>query len=176
MTFSYQIMIDEDPPNPREWDNLGTMVCWHPEYNLGDTGRRDNIPDWDKVLSLPLYLYDHSGISMSTRYTYPYNDPWDAGQVGMIYVELDKVREEYGWERLTHQRMERIYQYLRNEVEVYDAYLRGYVWGYVLYQDDEVLESSWGYFDRKDCEENAQAELDAYLAEFEDLNEFERIR
>jgi len=30
------IMYDPEPVNPREWDNLGTMVCFHKRYNLGD--------------------------------------------------------------------------------------------------------------------------------------------
>jgi hypothetical protein len=28
VTLSY----DEDCPSPREYDNLGTMVCWHRNY------------------------------------------------------------------------------------------------------------------------------------------------
>jgi len=33
---------DETPPNPREWDNTGTMVYWHRNYILGDVdGRKE---------------------------------------------------------------------------------------------------------------------------------------
>ncbi len=34
----YQLRIahDEDCESPRNWDNLGTMACWHRRYNLGD--------------------------------------------------------------------------------------------------------------------------------------------
>jgi len=31
------ILRDSDPINPREWDNVGSMICWHSRYNLGDT-------------------------------------------------------------------------------------------------------------------------------------------
>jgi hypothetical protein len=35
--YTLKIVIDEDPPNPREdRDNLGRMVCWHKRYSLGD--------------------------------------------------------------------------------------------------------------------------------------------
>ena len=37
----------------------------------------------DKVFYLPLYLYDHSGITMSTG---SFCDSWDSGQVGFISV------------------------------------------------------------------------------------------
>lgn len=30
------IQWDEYPESPREWDNLGTMVCFHRDYKLGD--------------------------------------------------------------------------------------------------------------------------------------------
>ena len=30
------IQWDEYPKSPREWDNLGTMVCFHRDYKLGD--------------------------------------------------------------------------------------------------------------------------------------------
>ena len=30
------IYFDSCPTNPREWDNLGTMVCGHRRYDLGD--------------------------------------------------------------------------------------------------------------------------------------------
>ena len=33
----FKIYTDEDAANPRtEFDNVGTMVCWHRGYNLGD--------------------------------------------------------------------------------------------------------------------------------------------
>ena len=31
-----RIKRDDYPQNPREWDNLGTMVCGHRRYCLGD--------------------------------------------------------------------------------------------------------------------------------------------
>lgn len=32
--YTVTIETDEDPPNPREWDNLGTMCMRHSRYNL----------------------------------------------------------------------------------------------------------------------------------------------
>ena len=39
--YIIKIFQDEMAENPREWDNLGTMVCFHPDYNLGDIQERD---------------------------------------------------------------------------------------------------------------------------------------
>src|SRR6187402_3409459 len=34
--FTLEIISDDDPMSPREWDNIGTMVCFHKRYTLGD--------------------------------------------------------------------------------------------------------------------------------------------
>ena len=35
--YALKISYDDDPLNPREdYDNFGTMCCWHSRYNLGD--------------------------------------------------------------------------------------------------------------------------------------------
>jgi len=31
-----KIIHDPDPESPRDYDNLGTMICWHRRYNFGD--------------------------------------------------------------------------------------------------------------------------------------------
>lgn len=74
-----EIYHDESPESPREWDNLGVIIAWHPRYNLGDmskefvalTGSDAFILKWKKIepygVILPLYLYDHSGISISVE-------------------------------------------------------------------------------------------------------------
>ena len=31
-----KICIDQDPINPREWENIGTISYWHSHYKLGD--------------------------------------------------------------------------------------------------------------------------------------------
>jgi len=147
----YQIEVIQDNDvceSPRDWDNLGTMVCFHRGYNLGDKHSFDDSYDFiefakeEKPIMLPLYLYDHSGITMRTS---SFSCPWDSGQVGMIYVDKDKVKKEWGWKRLTQARREKIYKILEQEVETYDDFLTGNVWGYnVEFEDDS--DSCWGFF------------------------------
>lgn len=136
-----EIWRDDDPWNPREWDNLGTMLCVHPRYKLGDKqGTEEEIEEIThsaRYLYLPLYLYDHSGITMNTT---GFSCPWDSGMVGIIYVEKKKVREEYGF--LSDKTIKQVYQILRSEVETYDYYLTGQVYGYTTSVDD----SCWGFY------------------------------
>lgn len=97
------------------------------------------------AIVLNLYLYDHSGLTISTQ---PFTCPWDSGQIGFIYVCKDKVRSEYNWRILTAKRNGKIEQYLRNEVKLYDDYLTGNVYGYTI--DDphtgEQFDSCWGFY------------------------------
>ena len=79
--YTINIEKDLDPLNPRtEFDNLGKMVCFHDRYDLGDKDHGINHNDfnsWKEMFDhikrteivaviLPLYLYDHSGITISS--------------------------------------------------------------------------------------------------------------
>jgi hypothetical protein len=141
--------------NPREWDNLGTMLCNHNRYSLGDKSFNSNDYDgWIGALSgeagrendiifLPLYLYDHSGITMNTT---GFSDPWDSGQVGWIYVTKEQVRKEYSVKRITNKLYDKVLDILRSEVETYDQYLTGEVYGFTLEDEENGVDDSCGGF------------------------------
>ena len=182
-----EIHYDNDGENPRDWVNLGTMICFHSRYILGDEQPRETPQDflfglseidvdywweyyeeqgklspqeidvkiqekmkkdiWDNYIILPLNLYDHSGISMSTSSFVgrAHHAEWDSGQVGWIYVSKDDVKKEYGWKVLTKKRREQIEKYLAREVSIYDSYLRGDVYGYRI-EGDLSNDSCWGFY------------------------------
>lgn len=162
-----EIIQDENPESPRDWDNLGTMACFHRRYKLGDTHSLDiedvtAIAKSDQYLSLPLYLYDHSGITMNTC---GFSCPWDSGQVGIIFVSKDRIRKEYGWKNITGARAQKIYTYLNNEVKIYDMFLTGQVYGFVVKDNkDNVIDSCWGFYG-DDIKTNGVIDhIDGYLA------------
>jgi hypothetical protein len=129
-------------------------------------------------IMLPLYLYDHSGITISTG---PFGCPWDSGQVGYIYVSKEKVRKEYGWKVLTKQRIAKINEILESEVKVYDDYLRGAVYGYTIapiYEDSLIKcdDSCWGFYGNNwdDLIDDAQSAIDWCIERFNTKLENER--
>jgi len=157
----FEIHIDEDPEDPRTWDNFGTMVCWHRRYSLGDRHdfqTPDDFMEWweengkDGVL-LPLYLYDHSGITMSTS---SFSCPWDSGQVGYIYATADRIMKEFGppepllcriANRPSTEMLEKAKRLLKSEVETYDMYIRGDVYGFTIKDENGTYsDSCWGYY------------------------------
>ena len=193
------IADDQDPMNPRtEWDNAGTMVCWHSRYNLGDVEydsrksrsvpmsknynepidllyelagvyRDEYLEEHDDDMSgselyakieergiviLPLSLYDHSGITM---YVGSPSCNWDSGYVGYIYMTKE-TRESNNWT------IEQAIECLKSEVEVYDNYLTGEVWRFIVEDSDgEEVDSCSGYYGDngvKDAIEEAKSIID----------------
>ena len=125
----------QDLDNPRSWDNLGKMVCFHRRYDLGDKHDYNHndyngweemknaiIKEEDVCVILPLYLYDHSGITMSSS---PFSCRWDSGQVGWYFVSKKKVREGYGVKKITQSLIDKVTEVLESEVKTYDMYLTG---------------------------------------------------
>lgn len=145
--FDYEIMYDEDPESPREWDQIGQMVCFHSKYDLGDKHeyKQKDYNSWEEVLEaikaewgdivyLPLYLYDHSGITMSTT---PFACKWDSGQVGWVFTVK-------GFENMEDKLL---LELLKSEVAEYDTYLRGEVYGFMVYNKDGGVEDScFGFY------------------------------
>lgn len=169
-TFEYRgheivILVEEYPQNPRtEWDNLGTMICFHKRYNLGDEhdfnpsyyhGWSDLagaiIEEYDPCVMLPLYLYDHSGLRIkvgSFQGLLPQGHAeFDSGPIGWILAEKDKVRKEWGKKRISKQLQEKVRGILVSEVETYDQYVSGQVYGFQIRTKDGDLDGGcWGYY------------------------------
>ena len=119
-------------------------------YGSFSASSPEDFDNWDELYAqlvedgyqtiLALYLYDHSGISMSASSFLgrAQQAEWDSGQVGFI------ASKELGHDT-----------YLMNEVSAYDNYLTGNVYAYRIYEDkscescnhtsQEVYEYMCGY-------------------------------
>lgn len=166
--LTVEIINDTDPLNPREdWDNAGVMICSHRRYTLGDEQfDPEYFEGWadlekhlrkerNAVIVLPLGLYDHSGITMYVGDTHDY---WDGGQVGFIYIDKETVDKEWGGD------LEKAEQCLRGEVQTYNQYLTGDVWGYRIInpKNDEEVDSCWGFFGLEYAKEEAESVADHF--------------
>jgi len=142
--YVVEVIQDIDAESPRKsFDNLGKMVCAHKRYYLGDEQlNTDKYNSWEEAkkdivkdgISLDLYLYDHSGITISTT---PFNSRWDSGQLGFIYVSKEDIRKEYGVKNITAKVRERVVEALQCEVETYDQYLIGDMYGFTIWSVEE---------------------------------------
>ena len=111
----------------------------------------------EKYITLPLYLMDHSGLAMQTA---SFNDPWDSGQVGWIYVSKEDALKEFGGEKMTGAIRKKAEDLMRSEVAAYDSYLRGECYGFELYKNGELSDSCWGFMGGL---EDACKDMAAYL-------------
>ena len=168
-----KIYPDESADSPRDWDNIGVMVCFHNKYNLGDKtdyNSRD-YNSWEElekaiiekekpVVILPVYLFDHSGLrikvgSFSGLLPGGYAE-FDSGQVGFMFSRRDDVLKEYGVKKISPKIKEKVEKLLRGEIAVYDQYLMGDVYGFRVVKpthcdecgndDEEEVDSCWGFY------------------------------
>lgn len=149
--------VDREEYQEQQYEEVG-------EYN--DMSRADlfKIIKEKGTIIKPLYLYDHSGITISTGRFFC---PWDSGQVGYIYMTKDTMEKE-GWNK------EQATKYLESEVTVYDNYLTGEVYGFRIEDaDGEEIESCWGYYGddgKEDMIQECKQTIDRLVKKQEERN------
>ena len=166
--------------SPSEWDNLGTIAYKHRNYTLGEVEIDEPI-EWlesmlnlqekqiytnerlaeletkffSQFLALPIYLFDHSGQSISTS---PFSCSWDSGKVGYIYVDKKAVLLEFGGKKVTKKLKEKVLNILNGEVKTYNEYIEGNVYGFQVEDENEnIIESCYGFYG-KDFKTNGMLE------------------
>jgi hypothetical protein len=107
----------------------------------------------DVIIGLPISIYEHNMYSIKA-----WDQPcWDSENIdGWIYMPLDKARQE--WSGTDEEIKTKALACLKAEVEEYDQYLQGDVWGYVIKKDDEEIDSCWGFYGleyAKECAKEA---------------------
>lgn len=104
-----RIYHDENPLNPREEFNLGTIVAGQRRHALGDERAQNTelYSSWEEwleheilepnngeVVYLPVFVYDHGCVTINTT---GFSCPWDSGQLGWIYCTKKRFLQEAGY-------------------------------------------------------------------------------
>lgn len=158
---------DQDALSPRKWYNLGTLLLKHERFNFPDESGLDTteVNSWEEMrnyicdnldiaIIMPVYMIDHGDIHISTG---KFNDRFDSGQIGFIYVTKETLFLEYG-KILDDQVILKATQLLNAEIATYSSYVNGDVYGFTISNDmGHELEASWGYYGT-DLEENGLME------------------
>lgn len=181
-----KIFADPDPSNPRtEWDQACVFAFFHKRYSLGDDLgkvlgtdylKAENFNGWDAmqayiekefkpVYITPVFMYDHSGITISST---PFSCPWDSGRIGFAFVTRETALKEMNTKRVTKKVRDWAARYTEASIKEYDQYLRGDVYGYevthpnLLDEDGEPeVDSCWGFYGSDYCEEEAKSVAEA---------------
>lgn len=163
--YVVEIIYDEMAENPiQESDDVVKVVMWHRRYAFGNCDDFQDPQDFEdycketKVHRLPLFMYEHSGITVSTG---SFSCPWDSGQIGWVFV-TDEDAKEY----LNPDEDGSYDKVLQGTVAYLDDYLRGNCWGYQVIKrcrccgsagSDNVVDSCWGFIGDPDGDVKAEA-------------------
>ena len=165
-----EILRDEYEVNPRKMGEYVSKIAYkHRNYALGEERIGDPI-EWleeklglensyiytnsrleelekkfyEEYIALPIYMYEHSMITLSTT---PFSCRWDSGKYGYIYMTKEEVREEYGVKRISKKTRELVLDRLRAEIQELDYYVSGRVYGFrITDKDGEIIDSCWGFY------------------------------
>jgi hypothetical protein len=163
-SHTIEIYYDESPESPREWDNIGTIMTKENSRilnNESDIGEEelDELIEQDKAHAIDIYAYSHCGTIISTS---PFSCPWDSGKAGYIYVTKEKWESEgrENWED-----KKELDRHLKCEIETLDKYMQGDVYGYVIKEGEDELDSCWGFYGLDHCITEAKSLVDYWLDE-----------
>ena len=162
--LTVKITVDDFPIHPREnSEHLGQIYALHKRYDFSEI-RLDNSQcnswqdecnlihkEFDIALILPLYLYDHGGLTISLT---PFSCRWDSGQLGYMFVTKKRLREFFGCKRISRNYLEKARECLSLEVAEYNLYLWNEVYNVAVLDDTkQILDSCFGIYGYQ----NAQA-------------------
>ena len=182
---------DECAKNPREWDNVSHMICWHRWCNIGDDHNYNetrtffenlvmynyDIPDdviyemsekelYKKIkeiaVIMPISMYEHSG--MSIWYGIP-TGQWDSGQVGWGYMTKEEALKNL---QCTEENWREVAKkQMENEMKTYSHYVAGDVFNYIVKDPDEDIVDScigcYGYQAIEDQTEEIHELIDDHM-------------
>lgn len=127
------------------------------------------LQESDKIVILPIFCYEHSGITISTSHSYPYNDRWDSSYIGFAFITKKNIFDNLGGIPIYNENNELVQEEhihedgsitystkyiplskenwrkrgimcINDEVEILDYYLRGEVYGYKLEKLNHIIE------------------------------------
>ena len=149
-----RVHLDEhtEVSDPRNWDNLGTMACWHGRYTLGDVQPDQTAKEYYEVLPngsvvVMMWMIDHSGLSIAAGNHYvkgessfsdttkgsPFiSDPhgWDSGVIGFNWVSPERIKAE------SIDTLERVKNVLAGEIQTYSDWVSGDVYRMTVEEPD----------------------------------------
>ena len=149
-----EIECDNYAEDPREWENVCKMICWHGRYQIGDKNKyatpdsflkavgakvNGDVITWpENIVAKPIYMMDHSEVSISLT---DFGDKWDSGQIGWIYTTKAAVKKNFGADNWK----ENAEKAIAAEMKIENDYISGNVFCYHLIVNG-VLSSGCGGF------------------------------
>ena len=136
-----KIHPDMEASHPRlVFDNNSKMLCFSKKFYIGDKHSfktPDEALEWleantDDIWIWNIYMRNHGGLVLSIT---SFNDRWDSGHIGWAYIIRKDVPNE-----------DTAITTIQNEIQMYNHYLSGSVYGYRINSDLIPENNVWGYY------------------------------
>jgi hypothetical protein len=155
---------DQWADNPRSWDNLSKVILFGGKKSLGDNHSIDSsrFANWEQnkkgvereynvAIIKPVYMYSHSGETISTS---PFSCRFDSGQIGWVLVTKEDIRKAYTIKNVMQRYIDDAEKVLEGEIETLDQYVSGEVYQFEITDEDGNHEDSCSGFYGSDIKEN----------------------
>lgn len=158
--YTAKIYVDDCMDDPiNNGNNIGEYIYCGKKYKLGNK-KFDTPKELEKYLKKKTnivfnwYMYEHGGIAFSlSNQGYPFNCPWDAGQIGYIVVPKKTAIKEWGKD-FTQEKVEK---FIQAELMEYQHYINNdFVYICIKDEKDEIID---------DC--GSIIDADEFIEEFE---------
>jgi hypothetical protein len=165
--YTVRIERDPDPLDPSDCFMGKIAFLDSSRHTLGNervtAERMDELrhmPE-DECVRIPVYAHVHSGTTLKASDSgNPFSCPWDSRQCGFTYADAETVKQFFGVIAITPEIRRQAEEVLRQDVEAYSNWLSGQYCGYVIEDEDENhVDSRWGYDDLDYCREEAKSVL-----------------
>lgn len=168
-----EIENDEDPQNPRtEWDNYTVIHCCSSRHYLGEK----NHANWEEFhaavrearkrgdMVFDVYAYIHGGVALSLGDFYGKvpqgHAQFDSGKCGCIVVKKKDIIENWGKKNWTEALKKKAYEVAESDIETFNSYLNGEVYGYLIDEGTEDGDSCFGFYSVEEAMGEAKSVVD----------------
>lgn len=126
---------------------VGTLMRIHDEYE-------HRIKPAHRLHWLPIYMYEHGDVKLSTT---PFSCHWDSSLAGMLFTTGAEIKEMLGVKNLYEGHIKQATDMMTEALPTLQQWINGDCWGFELRVDGEVVGSCWGFYG-SDIEENGMAQ------------------
>lgn len=165
--------LDGSYSNPRDWDHNSKFITFEKSHDSPDENPFNTWDDmlksfgvkWDEdkkrdmygdlaqleakalakgTVILPVWKYDHSGVSYAAAERNPFPDKrWDSSLVGVVYEKRDR------------RNIDQVKDMLKAEVKEYDQWQRGDIYRYTEYdKHGDYVDDLGGFYNIEDIKDN----------------------
>ena len=146
--YQVEIIYDHDAEDPLNGYDDVKLYAPHRRYRFGNVNH--DAPKGTRI-KVPVYMYDHSGLAVSTT---PFSCHWDSGRLGTMFIENEDLKNIDTGDEM---------DYLMSVFSEWSYYVSGEAYCLDISLRGEVIESISGHFGLDGVKEAARDTIDMHI-------------